>query len=236
MSAPSNTPIPSDAAARSFLWRWLAAAFTYPDAETWAWLQDENTRQVLPNAGPVAAGRLDEREQVYLSIFGHTVRGDCPPHELEYGDLNADVLYQPHRLADIAAFYSAFGLELAPEMADRVDHIAMQCEFFSVLCMKEAVGGKQIELCRDAQKKFLREHLARWTPTFSRRLASVAGDPFYRSVAELLRTAVAAECDRHHLRPGNADLQLRPVEEMVDACGSCGIPGAAFPGGGQEGE
>lgn len=228
MNAPSNTPIPSD---RAFLWRWLAAAFTYPDGEIWEWL---NT-PALPMPVPTAP-TLDAQCSTYLSLFGHTVRGDCPPHELEYGELKADALYQPHRLADIAAFYSAFGLELAPEMADRVDHLAMECEFYAVLCAKEEVAGDNLDLCRDAQKKFLREHLGRWTPAFSRRLARMAGDPFYRAVAELLYRAITAECDRHHLRPGNADLQLRPAEELVDACGSCGIPGAAFPGGGQEGE
>ncbi|MCG3146908.1 MAG: Chaperone protein TorD [Verrucomicrobiae bacterium] len=228
MSAPANTPTPSD---RVLLWRWLAATFTYPDAEIWQWLTTPGFALPTPTAPT-----LDEQCATFLAIFGHTVRGDCPPHELEYGELKADALYQPHRLADIAAFYSAFGLEIVPEMADRVDHIAMECEFYAVLCAKEEVAAENLDLCRDAQKKFLREHLARWTPAFSRRLARLAGDPFYRAVADILHRAILAECDRHHLRPGNADLHLRPVEEMVDVCGSCGISGAAFPGGGQDGE
>jgi putative dimethyl sulfoxide reductase chaperone len=240
MSAPSNTPIQSDVVARSFLWRWLAAAFTYPDSETWEWLQSDSTRRLLPESVPFVRSTLDARQSAYLSLFGHTVRGDCPTHELEYGELKADALYQPHRLADIAAFYSAFGLELVPDMADRVDHIAMECEFFSVLCAKELYALENdptnLDFCRDAQRKFLREHLGRWTPAFARRLARLTNDKFYQSAAELLKQMVLAECARYRLQPGNADLQLRPVGEMVDACGSCGIPGAAFPGGGQEGE
>lgn len=232
MNAPSNTPTPSE---RSFHWRWLAAAFTYPDAEIWGWLNTPAMHVPVPNAPTLNAQR-----STYMSLFGHTVRGDCPPHEIEYGDLKADALYQPHRLADIAAFYAAFGLELAPDMADRVDHLAMECEFFSVLCAKEAYALEysptNLDLCRDAQKKFLREHLGRWTPAFARRLARLTDDKFYQAAAELLRQTVQAECARYSLQPGNADLQLHPVGELVDACGSCGIPGAAFPGGGQEGE
>lgn len=199
MSATPNTPTPSD---RAMLWRWLAAAFTYPDDEICRYLE-----------GPTPAA--------YLRIFGHTVKGDCPPHEIEYGELKADRLYEPHRLADIAAFYSAFGLEVAAD--ERVDHVAMECEFYAVLCAKEEVAGDQLEFCWETQKKFLREHLARWTPAFSRRVESLAGDEFYRDAARQLRVSVEAECARHGVRPGNEDLQLRPVEELVDPCGACGL-------------
>lgn len=224
MSARNNTPTPSEqAATRSFVWRWLAAAFTYPDEETWAWLQDESSRRLLPQAAPVAQSSLDAQRSAYLSLFGHTVKGDCPPHEIEYGELKADGLYQPHRLADIAAFYSAFGLEVADDADERVDHIAMECEFYAVLCAKEAVADDQIEFCRDAQKQFLRDHLAHWTPAFSRRLERLAGNEFYRSVARLLRETVETECARYAIHAGNADLQLRPAEESVDPCGACGL-------------
>ena len=61
-------------------------------------------------------------------------------------------------MADIAAFYSAFGLELTPEVADRVDHIAMECEFFAVLCAKEARAAEtadadHLRICQAAQKE-----------------------------------------------------------------------------------
>ncbi len=229
MSGMPNTPTRSD---RALLWRWLAAAFTYPDTETWAWLTSETVVGAafllrLPfTTGPDRDKNVAPTE-AYLRIFGHTVKGDCPPHELEYGELKADPLFQPHRLADIAAFYSAFGLEVAPDADERVDHIAMECEFYAVLCAKEEVAGDQIEFCRETQKKFLQEHLARWTPSFSRRVERLAPHEFYRHAARLLREAVEAECARHGIAPGNADLQLRPVEPLVDPCGACGLGGKA---------
>jgi DMSO reductase family type II enzyme chaperone len=230
MSATHATSTPSD---RVLLWRWLAAAFTYPDAETWAWLTDENVVRAVtaprfsgtgPDKTVAPTGSLAEAQSAYLRIFGHTVKGDCPPHELEYGELKADPLFQPHRLADIAAFYNAFGLEVAPDADERVDHIAMECEFYAVLCAKEAVAAaEQIEFCRQTQKKFLQDHLARWTPAFSRRVERLAGHQFYRLAARLLREAVEAECARHGIAAGNADLQLRPREALVDPCGACGL-------------
>ncbi len=249
MSVRNNMQTRSEAtgfaSARSFLWRYLAAAFTYPDAETWAWLTNEKTLSLvgatfLSRPGSGNRGRNAAPTEAYLQIFGHTVRGDCPPHEIEYGELKADRLYQPHRLADIAAFYRAFGLELAGDAPERVDHIAMECEFYAVLCAKEAYALEyspdNLDVTRDAQKKFLREHLARWTPAFSRRLQRIANDAFYRSIAELLRVAVLAECERFGIQAGNEDIQLRPAEELVDPCGACGLAGTAFPGGGQRGE
>jgi TorA maturation chaperone TorD len=231
MSEENNTPTPFE---RALLWRWLAAAFTYPDAETWAWLRSERAQELLVGAaspprfpgsgrGGDAAPTLALAQSAHLRIFGHTVRGDCPPHEIEYGSLHADKLYQPHLLADIAAFYRAFGLELTPDASERVDHIAMECEFYSVLCAKEEVAGDQIEFCHDVQKKFLREHLARWTPSFSRRVEKLSDDPFYQTAAGLLRDSVLAECVRLGTRAGSDDVQLRPAEELTDPCGACGL-------------
>lgn len=259
MSVPNNTPTASEqASARSFLWRFLAAAFSPPDEEIWEWLRAVNTELTLVRAVTVATrdgGRasqvlllatrdvipalpiktdLAEAESAYHRLFGHTVRGDCPPHEIEYGELRADALFQPHRLADIGAFYRAFGLELVPEAAERVDHVAMECEFYSVLCGKEAHAQERaqdaLEIIRGAQKKFLREHLGRWTPAFTRRAQRLSVSPFYAATAALLRASVTAECERLAIPMGNEDLPLRPAEEQVDPCGACGLAEAAFPG------
>lgn len=219
------------ASARSLLWRWIAAAFTYPDQEIWTWLK-ETARLVQPGAVETLCCNSDlaTAQAAHLAVFGHTVRGDCPPHEIEYGELKADWLFQPHRLADIAAFYSAFGLEVPGDADERVDHIAMECEFYSILCAKEAgalAEGSQehLDICRSAQKKFLREHLGRWTPAFSRRLDRLTRDPFLQALAGLLRTSVVAECERFGIAAGNEDIVLRPADDMVDPCGKCGIEG-----------
>ena len=174
-------------------------------------------------------------ESDYITCFGHTVRGDCPMNEIEYGDIKADLLFQPHRLADLGAFYAAFGLEIGQDAAERQDHISIELEFMSVLAAKEAYAiqfdDAQLTLVRDAQKKFLREHLGRWTPAFTRRLSRIAGDGALGALAEFTREFITADCLRFAVTPGSEDLLLRPIDDSLETlCASCGItslpPGA----------
>jgi DMSO reductase family type II enzyme chaperone len=175
----------------------------------------------------------------YLAAFGHAARGRCPLNEIEYGDLKADPLFQPHRLADLAAFYRAFGLELADDANERHDHFCLELEFMCVLAAKEAyalehqLDSDDLSLCREAQKRFLREHLGRWTPAFSRRLARMAGDTALGALAEFTRVFIELDCARFGIAPGSEELLLRPVDEAAerqcDSCGLAELPPGALP-------
>lgn len=241
------------AMARSFIHRFLAKAYEDPMPETWRWLTQAQTIYSLRAANVFAGQSLlrsaealisalqpagfDSFLNAYLAAFGHAARGSCPLNEIEYGDIKADPLFQPHRLADLAAFYRAFGLEVAEDAGERQDHICLELEFMCVLAAKEAyahehqVDADQLAQCRDAQKKFLREHLGRWTPAFARRLAAATNEPALHALAEFTRAFVESECVRFGVNPGSEELSLRPVDEAADrACDSCGInnlpPGA----------
>src|SRR6185436_1666756 len=105
MSATTNMPTQSEAAqARCFLWRFFGAAFSFPDETTWQWLSDSQTYRLLERAQAELSPKLREPlnelllhllaprtpaevQAAYLRTFGHTVRSDCPPHEIEYGEL-----------------------------------------------------------------------------------------------------------------------------------------------------
>jgi DMSO reductase family type II enzyme chaperone len=244
------------AVARAFLYQFLARAFEDPTTESWAWLTGVSTHLALQSATRLLTNdanglqnsavalvaqfqpdRFESFQVAHVTAFGHAARGDCPLNEIEYGDLKADPLFQPHRLADLAAFYRAFGLEVAEGAAERPDHIGMELEFMSVLAAREAyahehqLDDEQRELCRDAQKKFLREHLGRWSPAFARRLVRAATNETLAALAGFTRDFVAAECARFGLQPGSEDLLLRPVDEAAESlCASCGLkdlpPGA----------
>lgn len=242
------------AMARAFCHRFLAAAFADPTRETWDWLCDPATQSSLRMAwdlaagGSVAAGILPAPtfvgdsfvsfQEAYVAAFGHAARGSCPLNEIEYGDLKADPLFQPHRLADLAAFYRAFGLEVADDAGERHDHLCLELEFMCVLAAKEAYAlehqhdPEELVLIRDAQKKFLREHLGRWTPAFTRRLAGSTTHSTLRALAGLARDFIESECARFAVGPGSEDLLLRPVDESADCmCDTCGLsqvpPGAS---------
>jgi len=240
------------AVARSYLHRFLAKAFEDPAPETWRWLTAPQTtnliraanafcgQSLLPSAETlIGALRPDSHESflnAYLAAFGHAARGSCPLNEIEYGDIKADPLFQPHRLADLAAFYRAFGLEIAEDAGERHDHICLQLEFMCVLTAKEAyalehqLDARQLGQCRDAQKQFLREHLGRWTPAFTRRLAAATREPALRALADFTRAFIESECARFNVKSGSEDLLLRPVDEAAESmCASCGL-GNLTPG------
>lgn len=237
------------AMARSFIYRLLAVAYEDPTSASWQWLCAPGTQTSFQSACrivvmpavvtpvPFALAAFDSFLDAYLSVFGHAARGSCPLNEIEYGDIKADPLFQPHRLADLAAFYRAFGLEIASDAGERHDHLCLELEFMCVLAAKEAYALQNqfhaglLEQCRDAQKNFLREHLGRWTPAFTRRLEAAADNATLRSLAGFTRAVIESECKRFCVSPGSEELALRPVDETADRmCDSCGInnlpPGA----------
>jgi hypothetical protein len=191
----------------------------------------------LPDPPVFRTADLQRFRSACAAVFGHAARGSCPLNEIEYGDLNADPLFQPHRLADLAAFYRAFGVEVTPDAGERLDHISFELEFMCVLAAKEACGlepnqdARLASVSRDAQRKFLREHPGRWLPAFARRLAGASDDPLLRQLARFTGAFILAECARFSVNAGAEDLLLRPMDENAESlCGSCGLanlpPGA----------
>lgn len=250
------------AAACVFVHQFLARAFGYPNPEEWARLSHPDCLNLLVEA--VGLARLTEDKALmqnarelaekitpdgyelfyldYVEAFGHAARGRCPLNEIEYGDLKADPLFQPHRLADLGAFYRAFGLELGEGSSERHDHIALEFEFMSVLWAKELYsleGAEREELasiCRGARKMFLKEHLGRWVPAFARRLSRFFEQGSMHALAVFTRDWVESECRHSDVIPGSEDILLRSVDEVSESlCTSCGItslpPGATAPEG-----
>lgn len=240
MFETSNMQIQSESLKRAFSYRWLAKAYEYPERTGWEWLC-ESVRHLPPPAGKVLrsfeVSNFDDFLADYIAAFGHAARGPCPLNEIEYGELKADPLIQPHRLADLAAFYRAFGVEPTPDAHERMDHICFELEFMAVLAAKEAYAlqqvpnAEQLEACVAAQKDFLREHLGRWTPAFARRLSASATASPLGELARFTESFINDECGRFSVTPGSEDLILRPVDERSESlCDSCGItslpPGA----------
>ena len=114
----------------------------------------------------------------------------------------SDIFRQAQQMADIAGFYRAQGLVVGGARRERPDHISVELEFMAFLTTKEAdallhLGPDQVQMSRHAQALFLAEHLGRWTPIFSRRLAGRAADGPFRLVAETLEAWIAAELAEH---------------------------------------
>ena len=193
------------ALARASLYRLLALAFSYPTAEV---------RTALPQAvevAHVAAELTDDAtaravatfaealeasttlEPAYQHVFTLSYSEDCPPYETAFS--SSHIFQQTQEQADIAGFYKAFGVNA---QAERPDHVALELEFCYLLALKEAYAREldereHVAICRDAERTFLREHLARWAQLIGQRVAVTGAGTLYGAAGALLVAFVAWE-------------------------------------------
>ncbi len=238
---------------RVLLYHALALGFRPPNSETLDRLVCGEEAKTLEEAaslldpgggsGLVAAARrlraaqiasIRDIENFYHHLFGHTARGPIPPYETEYG--TEALFQQPHEMGDLMAFYHAFGLTLNPAEHERADHISCECEFLSFLALKEVYAlehedSSMLEETRKATRLFLQDHLGRFAPSFTKKLAREDPDGFYGALAELCYHVVTQDCERHGVSVGSGNLSLRPAGEdgVPMACGS-GAECMATPG------
>lgn len=255
------TPTPSDSfyptQARGQVYALLANAWAYPEASlvdrlravavSEAMMPEHvfQSESVLESAHALRAHChrwqvqpaecvVQELRTAHVRLFGHAVRGTCPPYELEYGQ--SEIIQQTAELADLSGFYRAFGLDIRETAFERADHVSIQCEFMSILCAKEAWGlaignDALVECCADAQRLFLRDHLGRWLTAFARRVIKENANGFYGAVASLAAAFIHAECERFELETGPQWLELRPTDPVRDQTIDCAPAGCGSPAG-----
>jgi TorA maturation chaperone TorD len=191
-------------------------------------------RRVAEGAG-AGAGFLGG---LHSALFGHTVRGPVPPYETEYG--NQALFQQAQELGDVMGFYGAFGLTLKPGEYERADHVSCECEFLSFLGVKEAYALDRGETeavgeTRKAYRLFLKDHFARFFPSFAQKIQRTPGADFYAALAELCLRFVTQESARLGVDSGPLNLPLRPAADdgAPIACGTgtdcMTMPGACGP-------
>jgi DMSO reductase family type II enzyme chaperone len=244
---------------RAALYSALAIGFQAPTAENLSGLLTEESKSSLtitadmlyparqpdlislihdfPNADADCTTAFSSR---YRELFGHTASGPIPPYETEYG--NEALFQQPQELGDLMGFYHAFGLTLKQGQGERADHVSCECEFLMFLTLKEVYAlendnREMLAETRKAEKLFLRDHLARFLPTFAAKLDREDPSGFYDVFAGLCLRFVTAECARLQVACGAANLGLRPADDsrVPMACGSgvecSAMPGACVPDG-----
>jgi putative dimethyl sulfoxide reductase chaperone len=223
---------------RSQVYCFLAHAFLYPHEN---WLEDlpaimaimegiDLTRQL--DAFPAAETcDLESLQSYHRQAFG--VTGSLL-YETEMGLPHE--FRQSQELADISGFYRAFGFETGGEVRERPDFLATELEFMYVLTLKEAYAGSQgqeeaIQLCRDAQRMFLADHLGKWVGVFAdalekaaiERLLPVSANSPYGPLARLAQRFIEAECTSLGITPARLKPQeLRPTPFDPDfSCQTC---------------
>ncbi len=187
---------------------------------------------------PLIAALGAPRERIrddHMRVFGLVVSKHCPPYEVQYCPQTFSV-YRVQRMADVAGYYRAFGVEPGRDAPERADHIACELEFLAWAVAKERHARLQsgeewrerASVCRDAQRDFVAEHLAWWVPAFARALADRAQalDPpasFHGALARALASLVPAERAVLGVAPPDELAQPRPdAEQDVEGCAGCG--------------
>ena len=177
--------------------------------------------QLLPSSA-------EDLNRLYESTFGLLVSCACPPYETEYIDSKLS-FQRSNALADISGFYRAFGLKLASRHSERQDHITLELEFMAFLIglERQATGTDEPEkekqiICRDAQIKFLGEHLAPWTPAFCRLLTREFSPGFYGALADFLSAWIPAERSLLGVAVASENVAPSAVEGPVE-CEGCAL-------------
>ena len=197
---------------RASVYEFLAHAFAYPDDERVAALQESAT-EVLASGGSIPvmraaaiakeAGR-EYLETAYVSLTTFSSSPDAPAFESAY--FGSDAQQQTQRMADIAGFYRAFGVD-ATAGGFRPDELPVELEFMAYLCRKEAyaeehLGAPRAGQARKAQRMFLEEHLGCWGAVFGRKVAAQAPIAhFYQVAGETLAYWIGRECTTAGVTP-----------------------------------
>jgi len=153
-------------------------------------------------------------EQEHTFLFR---RAQAAPYEGSYLPATRASL----EMADIAGFLRAFGMTVRSE---RPDHVVSELEFMALLCLKESLArgnGKETEaaICRDAQEKFLRDHLGRWPEAFHRSVARAAHLPVFPALAFLARRLVEIDAGVLGVSPEPIVEGSKDEPEAIPQCG-----------------
>jgi len=241
---------------RGALYAVFSLAFRYPSEEIAAFFGDPGLPEALAEfpaheAGPLI-GELEayvrsaefpddlaRLERTYHALFH--LEGGVPLYESVYR--GAHEFQWVETLADVSGFYRAFGWEVVEE---RPDHLSAELEFMHVLALTEVraraeaergASREHLEITREAERAFLRDHLAVWVPAFARavrRRAVEVGVPaagFYGRMSTWLERFLQSECARLDVTPQAA--ALSPAWGEVEDEPTCPV-GASGGDAGQD--
>jgi len=101
------------------------------------------------------------------------------------------------RLADVAGFYRAFGVEVLDE---RPDHVVAQLEFLALALLAEAEAleaddADSAEAAKRCARAFLRDHVGSWLDRWAARVVAiedlVAWHPYAAAAADMVRAEMS---------------------------------------------
>lgn len=193
MSDPRNQAVSlQESLAQATRWRLMALLLAPPGPG----LADEVERLGGTLGGALRARAAEvaraAREDPDLDAAHHRLLGPggaCPPAESDH-DPAASCNKGP-LIADVQAFYRAFGFDPTSEWPECPDHVAVECAFYSYLHFKVAQAlfadqPEPAEVTRKALADFWTDHLGRFLGGLLERLAEASrGHSTYEKATRL---------------------------------------------------
>lgn len=234
--------------ARSAMYQILSACFFHPTKESLSLLKDADFSELVEKLEhgykdtdkatgflqslaelrkSFDSSTIENLQSQYIRIVGHTISKECPFYEGQYGA--AHVYQQVQDLADIQGFYKAFGLDGSDVEKERCDHVSVELEFLQFLLYKQAYaiehdGEEKAQICEDAVKSFIKEHVGKWVPLLATLLAKKAGSGFYFALSVLTKEFMGLEMKLMRIETEmfkESDLTQDVVAGAPDECLSC---------------
>lgn len=149
----------------------------------------------------LARRSLEDLTAEWDRTFEPTGGLSCSPHETAHtAKTPQEAWLKTYRMADVAGFYRAFGVEVRPG-TEKPDHVGVELEFLHLLAVKAAAAlergeAERAEICREAAAAFLDEHLGAWAGELPAALAEAEPHGFYVLAAELVAGFVEGERER----------------------------------------
>ena len=205
-----TTAAVSSGVERAALWRALSLGFAPPREETLAevealseaLVEQAGLSEVEDVLAAIGATTFERHASEYQRLFGGAVL--VAPYE---GSYELDPVRQGRELADVAAFYRAFGAEAHGPLAERPDHVGCELEFLSFLELRSLAAVEEgdedgAELVERIAASFLCDHAGRWLPAFFAAVREAEPEaPVFRALAALGSRVVAEELERRGLEP-----------------------------------
>jgi len=229
MSATLTQPPVQAAVYRSAMYEALALALAYPTPTLLRRLgealgdllelpetEEAGYAELLREMRRASGAGVEALAAEHNHLFEHSTV--CSPYETEY---EADPFAKARQLADIAGFYSAFGMAVSTIRPTLQDFLGTELEFMAYLSRKEAYAAARNwrhrrQLTVDAERSFLHDHLGRWEKAVCKDVTehtAVEGESdaaaFYGATAALCVRWVEDELRRFGTKP------LRLTQRMV---------------------
>ncbi len=128
----------------------------------------------------------------YTRLFIGPYKLPCPPWESVYTSDKRLMMQEAYD--EVEDFYSEVGLKIGnPNIM--TDHIGAELNFLAVLHEKMDGDPEKRPYYMHIAKRFMDEHVTRWTPQFTADMEQAADSTFYKALAQVTKDLIVAECN-----------------------------------------